>query len=158
MTPLILACVIVANQGNAKMPSLLGKWNVWRITEGDCLVDPPRLLKGGLIFNADGTYTLHTKESFFVEDGKGTYRVDGDKVSLKGTFINTVDGRRDSGGEMNDSFLYRKGLLWDGGYAFGGGSFVYGRPGASIPRKEDQWPTFTDVMENLFTNPRHSNP
>jgi hypothetical protein len=134
-------------QTHRTAPSVVGEWSVWRITMGDWLVYPPKLL-GKLVLSADGKFTSHTTEGY-VQDRKGSYLVQGDWITLKGTSVWTEFGHKDSSQPVQDKLLRRNGLLWDGAYNFGVGSYVYTRPGkgTSIPRDEKGWPPFEDFMK-----------
>lgn len=148
MPAFLVACLVIAGPGYARPAALLGEWSVWRITSGSTLVDPPNLVKGKLVLNANGTYTSHAEELGFSERSKGTYRVVGKTIIFRGAHWSDVEGEKGVHHSELFRLFHRNRQLWAMDYLFGEGSYVYVRPGKrpAIPHDEKDWPSFADFL------------
>ena len=134
----ILAAAAILSQP-AGVPSVVGEWRAWRITMGDYMVDPPTLEKGVKLFlTSNGKYT------FITVDGKSVFTTSRGTFSIEGNKIHIERKGRDF---LPPALLYKNGVLREGSYLMGMGSFVYSPPGKApaINTKSDKdWPTFDD--------------
>ncbi|MFI5387400.1 MAG: hypothetical protein ACHQ50_14920 [Fimbriimonadales bacterium] len=152
MIGLAVAWVLIGGSNHGKrVASVLGEWCAWRITSGDVLVSPPQLATGRLVLKSDGTFRWHLEESGSMEDSKGTYRVRGHNLIVTGdTVLSKAHGTSGARTRMPIKFtlIHRGRQLWDDSYIFGGGSFVFSRPGRRpvVPHSENDWPSLRDVL------------